>query len=182
MIILRRQVFLHMIILRTTTFYKVYPRNHCLQWLGNFTENLSNDATYHLAAAALVIPQNKYQHLSYWSSFTDWKCSAVKDKRWPLFKSAPSSCAYTLQRWLILSLQETEWTAGGGSQHCKQPGSRILLSNFRHQCELSAWTTLAQLDYWGTDWEKHVNHKACLFFPDTQGNCGSFLVNLAYHI
>lgn len=95
---------------------------------------------------------------------------------------APCSCAHVLQWWLILSLQETKQTAGGGSQCCKQPGSRILLRNFRHQYELNAWTTLTQLDCWSTDWERHVNCKACLFFSAIQGSYVSLCINLASHI
>lgn len=49
-------VFLPGIILHTPTFHKVDPCNQCLEQIANFTENISNDATYCLAAAVLVIP------------------------------------------------------------------------------------------------------------------------------
>lgn len=56
MAFLTKQVFLPGIILHAPTFHKVYPSNQCSEQTGNFTENISNDATYHLAAAVLVMP------------------------------------------------------------------------------------------------------------------------------
>lgn len=56
MAFLIKSIFLPRIVLRTPTFHKVYPSSQCLEQIANFTENISNDATYHLAAAVLAIP------------------------------------------------------------------------------------------------------------------------------